>query len=166
MSVSEFEPQTDAAPDRRRPAPTVSWVSALDRPGLAAARPPGLARRLGQAVRQIAANPVDRLAVVITLVTSAGLWALGRAHVVSREPLWLWVTVLLSSLMITFAGELRWRSPPSAALAHFRIGLQVAVITVIMYMTGWGPVLGVGYIVIVRDLTIQMGARYWRTLAL
>ena len=97
MSVSEFEPQTDAAPDRRRPAPTVSWVSALDRPGLAAARPPGLARRLGQAVRQIAANPVDRLAVVITLVTSAGLWALGRAHVVSREPLWLWVTVLFAN---------------------------------------------------------------------
>jgi diguanylate cyclase (GGDEF)-like protein/PAS domain S-box-containing protein len=108
---------------------------------------------------------MDRLALAITLVTATGLWALGRAHVVSREPLWLWALVLLTSLAISLNAELLFRNHASVGLAHARIGVQVAVITVIMYMTGWGPVLGVGYIVIVRDLTTQMGSRYWRALA-
>jgi diguanylate cyclase (GGDEF)-like protein/PAS domain S-box-containing protein len=165
MSV-RFEKQTDAAPDRRRPTPKMPEASALEGPGLPAPARSGPWRRFRQRAALIAANPVDRLALGITVLTAVGLWALGLAHVVSREPIWLWVVVLLTSLFITFCGELRWRSHPSAGLAHGRIGLQVAVITVIMFMTGWGPVLGVGYIVIVRDLTIQMGSRYWRTLAI
>jgi diguanylate cyclase (GGDEF)-like protein/PAS domain S-box-containing protein len=183
MSINGIDHPTKASADRRiirratrRAADrALSWLATsrpldtpADTPAPVRVRPPatGSARhRVARVLRDIGGNPVDRLALGITILAAAGLWALGRAHVVSQEPLWLWIVVLLTSLTTTLIGERRWRQHPSPALAHARIAFQVGVITVIMFMTGWGPVLGVGYIVIVRDLITQMGSRYWRALA-
>jgi diguanylate cyclase (GGDEF)-like protein/PAS domain S-box-containing protein len=190
MSVAGLEHQNDGVTEPERATAPLSWLSRL-RPSDSPTplHPPPSARaervrlvgrvgrigrvglmarirRVGTVVRQIAGSPMDQLALGITLLTATGLWGLGRAHVVSREPFWLWAVVLLTSLAISLGAEVRFRTHASVGLAHARIALQVAVITVIMYMTGWGPVLGVGYIVIVRDLTTQMGSRYWRALAI
>jgi diguanylate cyclase (GGDEF)-like protein/PAS domain S-box-containing protein len=116
-------------------------------------------------VRSILSDPLDQLTIATGLVVAVGLWALGLAHVVSREPLWLWVAALTGSLVVTFVGQIRWAAHATPLLAHIRIATQVIAITVIMDMTGWGPVLGTGYIVIVRELLIQIGPRYWRVLA-
>jgi diguanylate cyclase (GGDEF)-like protein/PAS domain S-box-containing protein len=180
MSISGIDHETHSSSDQRATRSVTRRFIDRPRSWRAASRPldtltpvqlhtptAGSARhRFARVLRDIGANRVDRLALGITVLTAVGLWALGQAHVVSREPLWLWVLVLLTSLVITFLGERRWRLHPSPALAHGRIALQVGVITVIMFMTGWGPVLGVGYIVIVRDLITQMGSRYWRALAI
>jgi PAS domain S-box-containing protein len=125
----------------------------VDRPGL------------GPLLTRLATNRIDQLTVAASLLSALALWALGRAHVVSPNPLWLWSITLLVALVATLAGQARWRTHPSNALAHGRIGVQVVVVTVLMYLTGWGPILGIGYIVIVGDLTTQMGSRHWRALA-
>jgi hypothetical protein len=119
---------------------------------------------LRQLLTNLATDRVDQLTVAATLLTAIGLWALGHARVVSPKPLWLWSVTLLAGLVVTLAGRIRWQTHPSNALAHVRIAVGVAVITVIIYLTGWGPILGIGYIVIVRDLTTQMGSRHWRAL--
>jgi hypothetical protein len=90
MSVSGIEHQSSASADRRAIDRPLSWLSTF-RPldTLAPVRmppPPASPRRRFQgALSEIGRNPVDRLALGITVLAAAGLWALGRAHVVSRE---------------------------------------------------------------------------------
>jgi diguanylate cyclase (GGDEF)-like protein/PAS domain S-box-containing protein len=170
MTVSDIEHEAESATTRRAPIRVPRMTPQLmPHVEAAVASSPLLARdhpSLASLLKRIRRNPIDQMTIGATLLSAVGLWALGVAHVVSSRPLWLWVVALLASLGLTFGGQLRWRIHPSNGFAHVRIAVQVISITVLMYMTGWGPVLGIGYIVIVRDLTTQMGSRRWRTLAM
>jgi diguanylate cyclase (GGDEF)-like protein/PAS domain S-box-containing protein len=168
MTLSDIEQVAEAPTVRRAPSHLPRRAPRPTPPVKTAAYPPPSPTDhpdLRQLLNGVGASSLDRMTIAASIITAFLLWVLGLAHVVSSEPLWLWMAVLLVSLCLTFGGQLRWQIHPSNALAHVRIGLQVVTITVIMYLTGWGPALGIGYIVIVRDLTTQMGSRHWRTLA-
>jgi diguanylate cyclase (GGDEF)-like protein/PAS domain S-box-containing protein len=169
MTVSEVEEHVEPSAARRgfTQLPLPSTALAVIPVDASRSTPPPVANPIWprQLLARLATNRIDQLTAVATLLSAVGLWALGHTRVVSPKPLWLWSFTLLVALITTFAGQARWETHPSNRLAHIRIVVQVLVVTVVMYLTGWGPVLGIGYIVIVRDLTMQMGSRYWRPLA-
>ena len=57
-----------------------------------------------------------------------------------------------------------WRrkraASPGRLVAH--IAAETALVTIVMYATGWGPVLSIGYMFLVHDVVGNIGARAWR----
>jgi diguanylate cyclase (GGDEF)-like protein/PAS domain S-box-containing protein len=116
----------------------------------------------GRSMNEEMADPVGRLAIAMGLLTAVALWLLGHAGVVSRQPLWVWLVLMVGALAVRASGRIRKAGPVST---QARIAMQVGVVTVIMYLTGWGPVLGIGYIVVMRDNAANLGPQHWRSVA-
>src|SRR5689334_11201204 len=66
--------------------------------------------------------------------------------VVAKAPIWAYITALVGSGVSSRLVE-RWRdSQPGSARLHARVIVHVLAVTVVIYMTGWGPGLGMAYI--------------------
>jgi len=63
-------------------------------------------------------------------------------------------SVLLNQLVI-------WRFGGIASLYWMVVALQVVCVTVVMYATGWGPALAIGYLFPLGELLRTRGSRGW-----
>ncbi len=116
-------------------------------------------------VRAEWALPMTRFVLAIVLATALALWWLERFHVVAKQPLWLLVVALGLGYVLSWTTHLVYSAAPSRGRLQIRIAMQVAVATVLMYLTGWGPALALGYVFIARDnLTVASGFS-WRVIA-
>jgi PAS domain S-box-containing protein len=141
-----------------RAHPDDATADALPPPAL----PPMFLAALGRSLNEEVADPVGQLAIAMGLVTAVALWLLGLSGLVSRQPLWVWLVLMVAALAVRATGRIPY---VGTVATEARLGMQVAVVTVIMYLTGWGPVLGIGYIVVMRDAIANVGPRYWRSAA-
>ena len=101
----------------------------------------------------------------IVFATTLAMWWLERFHVVAKQPLWLLVVALGLGYVLSWTSHLVYSAAPSRGRLQIRIAVQVAVATVLMYLTGWGPALALGYVFIAWDnLTVTSGFS-WRVIA-
>jgi diguanylate cyclase (GGDEF)-like protein len=92
--------------------------------------------------------------VVVALFRQFGL--------IVHLPIWSYVAVVGGTALLSAPVE-RWRDAPAGSLKlHVRIALHVLAVTVAIYMTGWGPVLGMAYAFVALEELEQCGADRWR----
>ncbi len=142
-------PYGGTGPDRRRvPQDAVAADAvAIER----AERPEG-GTSSSPVVIAYAAGPVAL--VVVAVFRHFGL--------VARLPLWSYVAVVGTTAVLSMAVE-RWSEEPAGSIKlHARLGLHILAVTVAIYMSGWGPVLGMAYAFVALEELQQCGAAMWR----
>jgi hypothetical protein len=81
---------------------------------------------------------------------------------VARLSLWAYLIVLVLSPGISLFVE-SWRGTnPRSPKLHFRLAAHMTAVTVVIYMTGWGPVLLITYAFVVLEDMEQCGAAVWK----
>jgi diguanylate cyclase (GGDEF)-like protein len=83
---------------------------------------------------------------------------------IARLPIWSYAAVVVGTAVVSAPLE-RWRDAPAGSLKlHARIGFHVAGVAVAIYMTGWGPVLGMAFAFVALEELDQCGAARWRAI--
>ena len=113
-------------------------------------------------VRAEWSQPVTRFAFASVLATAVALWSLARVHVVANQPLWLLVTALGVGYLLTWVAQISYDASPSARRSGIRIASQMVVATLVMYLTGWGPALALGYVFVARVNLTRVERPSWR----
>src|SRR4051794_40908206 len=109
-------------------------------------------RRLGFSVLIFAAGP----AAILTLP-----W-LQHAHLIADTPFSLLVVLLLAcSVSNMGAIALERRLSPARGL-HLRVAVAALSTAWVVYATGWGPLLAIGYAIGIADAMRMHGSRAWR----
>jgi diguanylate cyclase (GGDEF)-like protein/PAS domain S-box-containing protein len=106
-------------------------------------------------------QPASRTMLVAVPLTTVALWGLGRAGVASAHPLWLLTVTLVGTHSLSSVARARLERHQTPARIHQLIAAQVLGTTLVMYMTGWGPVLGVGYVLIAQEVFAAAGSGVW-----
>jgi diguanylate cyclase (GGDEF)-like protein len=103
----------------------------------------------------VLAYGVGPLALVLLLVFR-------HEGLVAKEPLWAYVVALVGSGITSRFAE-HWRhSQPGTLRLHVRVVTHVISVTLVIYMCGWGPGLGLAYMFSALADMEQSGARAWR----
>jgi len=107
---------------------------------------------------------VSRLATVVipTALTAAAFVGLSRLGAVGDLPLWLPISLLG---LTAISGELSFRhlgTTTSSKHLHRAVALQIFGVAAIVYTIGWGPMLSIGYVLILSHALELVGSRAWR----
>lgn len=105
-----------------------------------------------------------RLLVFAVAVPGAlgSLLVLRSLGLVAEVPVWAYVLAVLGTAVGSLIVE-RWKlAGPGTTQMHGRIAVHVAGVTACIYLTGWGPVLGMAYGFSAFADMEQSGARTWR----
>src|SRR5271163_3607589 len=99
-------------------------------------------------------------------VAFAVIMLLMRFGYAARVSPWVWVAVFVTIPAVSVAADGLYAARPGRLSLDLRIGSQVAAVTVVIYLSGWGPVLWAAYAFIALETIAKAGSRVWRTTAL
>ena len=119
------------------------------------ARRPAWRLRLNPRVLSYAMGPAA-LPVVLLL---------RRYGLVANKPIWMWLLVFTAVPASSAAIEIAYQRRPDTFRLHARVACHVAAVTVVIYLTGWGPVLTGAYAFVALENLSQHGSRVWRVTA-
>jgi diguanylate cyclase (GGDEF)-like protein/PAS domain S-box-containing protein len=83
-----------------------------------------------------------------------------------RESAWLWVAVFIAVPTSSLLADRLYSVHPSQATVHIRIAVQAATVAVVIYLTGWGPVLVGSFAFLALENISRCGSQVWRITAL
>jgi diguanylate cyclase (GGDEF)-like protein len=102
------------------------------------------------------------LAYAVGPMALALLLAFRHFGLVARAPVWVYITALVGSGVVSRIVE-RWRhSRPGSLRLHVRVVVHVLAVTSVIYLSGWGPALGMAYTFSALADMEQSGAKAWR----
>ena len=107
---------------------------------------------------------LKKLPYLVGPIAFAVIVVLMRFGFVAQRQWWLWLTVLVSVTAINVVVDRVYQAHRSALTLNLRVFCQVAAITLVIYLTGWGPVLWAAYIFIALETMARAGSRVWRTM--
>jgi diguanylate cyclase (GGDEF)-like protein/PAS domain S-box-containing protein len=96
---------------------------------------------------------------VATVATALLFVALHTLGWMSSTPLLPLFGLLTVSVALSHGGRAIWGSQPSERQLRVVVALRVFGVTALMYAIGWGPVLALGYVLVVADLVSEYGPR-------
>jgi diguanylate cyclase (GGDEF)-like protein/PAS domain S-box-containing protein len=88
-----------------------------------------------------------------------------KFDVLAHEPMWLWLVVFAASPAVSFVCNRLYLLDPTPRRLHIRIGASAASVTMVIYLTGWGPALVLAFAFLVLENIAVDGSRVWRTTA-
>ena len=102
------------------------------------------------------------LAYVIGPVALVGLIVLLHFNLVAGS-VWAYAVVILGTALLGALVE-RWaaKPPPGSLRLHVRVALHVGAVTSVVYMSGWGPALGMAFAFSAFSDLQAAGAHAWR----
>ena len=106
--------------------------------------PVGLYGSIGRPalVREILLHPVNLLIVPVI-----ALELVGRYYgFVADEPVWVIAGALVLAQLVTMSFSMAFRPGSDRAKPLLHVALEIAVIALAIYITGWGALLGVGFV--------------------
>ncbi len=106
------------------------------------------------------------LAYLMGPAALVALLVLMRYHDVAQEPVWLWVAVFMLVPLVSLAVDRLYAFRPGRLTLHARVATQAAAVTVVIYLSGWGPVLAGAYAFLALENVSHGGSRVWRVTAL
>jgi diguanylate cyclase (GGDEF)-like protein/PAS domain S-box-containing protein len=80
---------------------------------------------------------------------------------VERVPVWTWLALFVAIPICNFTVDRIYERSKGAATLQLRIAVQVAAVSVVIYLTGWGPVLWGAYAFIALEVIAKCGSRAW-----
>ncbi len=81
---------------------------------------------------------------------------------VARAPIWAYLIAIGGSALASMAVE-PWHSAPAGSVKlHTRLAIHVLAVTAVIYMSGWGPALGMAYAFVALQELQTWGAFLWR----
>ncbi len=86
--------------------------------------------------------------------------------VVAREPVWLWLVVFAAIPLASMTLEFLCRRNPTTVRLNARVACHAAAVTVVIYLSGWGPVLVGAFAFVALENVSHDGSRTWRRTAL
>ncbi|MGD0394496.1 MAG: EAL domain-containing protein [Acidimicrobiales bacterium] len=89
-----------------------------------------------------------------------------RFDLVVHESAWLWLGLFIAIPIASLAVDQLYRARPSQFRLHFRVVVQVASVTSVIYLSGWGPVLSGAFAFLALENVAHGGSRVWRITAL
>jgi diguanylate cyclase (GGDEF)-like protein/PAS domain S-box-containing protein len=103
-----------------------------------------------------------------TPVGIAGLWTLHALGVLGPTPLWVIMLLIGVTVAVGAVVEIAARHflPPGPFRTHLRVAGATVCTTAVIYATGWGSVIAIGYVLAVIDGLRTEGSRAWRNGAL
>ncbi len=82
---------------------------------------------------------------------------------VAREPVALWLAVFVAIPLISVIVDALYRRRPSFAALQLRVACHAAAVTVVIYLSGWGPVLIGAFVFVALENIAHDGSGTWRT---
>ena len=105
------------------------------------------------------------LAYLIGPVALVAVLLLMRFGVVARESAWLWLAVFTAVPVAGLLGDHLYSRRPSRLRLNARVALQAAGVTMVIYLTGWGPVLVGAFAFLALENVARGGSLVWRITA-
>jgi diguanylate cyclase (GGDEF)-like protein len=106
------------------------------------------------------------LSYVVGPIALAILLVFRHFGLIARLPIWSYVVTLLGIGIISGAVE-PWHLAPKGSFRRYaRMGIHLAGVSVVIYMTGWGPALVMGYAFVALEEVETAGAALWRPVLL
>src|ERR1700734_1841753 len=109
---------------------------------------------------------LTKLPYLVGPVAFALVVVLMRFGYVAHVRWWVWLTVLIGVTVINVAVDRVYQAHPNRFTLDFRVICQVAAVTLVINLTGWGPVLWAAYIFIALENIARAGSRVWRATVL
>ncbi len=105
------------------------------------------------------------LLALLTVVQGLALGVLFIARdlgIIADEPFWLYAGVMVGAVTVSRRLD-RWSDTPRGSRRlHLRVAVHAAAAALVIYLTGWGPVLGICFVFSgLVDLS-QSGSASWR----
>src|SRR4051812_37327954 len=107
-------------------------------------------------VRGLKARGLNVVEVTLTLATFMFLRDVGA---IAATPLWIYCLLLVGGGTVSALTLQQWHGDCSTRQLHLRVVANVAVTTAVIYATGWGPALALGYMFVSTDNIRHSGAR-------
>ncbi len=82
-----------------------------------------------------------------------------------HEPAWVWALVFAVVPLANLSVDRLYARHPRRWSLNVRIGAQALVVTAVIYLTGWGPVLWGAFAFLALENVTRQGSRVWRTTA-
>ncbi len=96
-----------------------------------------------------------------------GVLVIFRAYgLVATLPIWAYAVAIGGSLALSFIVQPWHSAPPASIKCHLRLAVYVLAVTTVIYMTGWGPVLGMAYAFVALQEIELSGSSMWRPVLL
>jgi diguanylate cyclase (GGDEF)-like protein len=133
--------------------------------------------RVARSVEEPAPEPVPAAAEVFKRSTSlspvvlsyvVGPLALGVLLVfrhfglVAGLPIWAYLAAIAGAGVLSVLVEPWHAAPPGSLKRHIRLVIHVSAVAVVIYMSGWGPALGMAYAFVAVQEIELWGSRLWR----
>jgi diguanylate cyclase (GGDEF)-like protein len=83
---------------------------------------------------------------------------------VARLPVWIYVAVIAGTSITSLLVEPLGGAPIGSFRLHLRLNAHLLAVTVVIYMTGWGPALGMAFVFVALGELGQWGSGLWRPL--
>lgn len=93
-------------------------------------------------------------------------WYLNREHLIAPRPYWQLFTLLVVCGLANVATLFTTRNASSTVKIHVRAGVAALTTTLIIYATGWGSMIVVGYALGIAVVIHSEGSRAWRPASL
>ncbi len=91
-----------------------------------------------------------------------GFWLMSRAHLLGNVPYWaIFVLLIATAIVNGIAYFVAQRLAPGPLRRNLRVGLAAVTTTAIIYATGWGPVIAIGYVLGMSDVLRTDGSEAW-----
>jgi diguanylate cyclase (GGDEF)-like protein/PAS domain S-box-containing protein len=88
-----------------------------------------------------------------------------KFNVLARESVWLWLAVFVASPVLSFVCNRPYLLAPTPRRLHIRIASSAVSVTIVIYLTGWGPELVLAFALLVLENIAVGGSQVWRTTA-
>jgi diguanylate cyclase (GGDEF)-like protein/PAS domain S-box-containing protein len=80
---------------------------------------------------------------------------------ITHESAWLWLGVFLAVPSCNFVVDRIYDRRPDPLSLNLRVAVQVAAVSAVIFLTGWGPVLWGAYAFIALEVIAKCGSRSW-----
>ena len=95
-------------------------------------------------------------------LAAVAILALQQVHFVSPSPFWLIPVMLVVGQLASSAAGFWWDRSHTPVRLHARIGTQMVLVTAVIYITGWGPALAIGLVLVGQESLAMTGSSSYR----
>jgi diguanylate cyclase (GGDEF)-like protein/PAS domain S-box-containing protein len=102
------------------------------------------------------------LAYLIGPVALVAILVLMRFGLVAHEAPWLWIAVFAVIPAASLVADRLYERRRTTVSFHLLVAQNAAWVTIVIYLSGWGPVLGLSFAFIALESISRGGSRLWR----